>query len=415
MSAFFMNPIYQNKKTCLCVYAQYFIVIMRIKEKTRRKTGKFFDEKSRLEKKLVVLALPLMTEGEIPLIQGVRDELQRDGTVEILVQSGGYESTLLKLAEQGHLAGTIGEFMGERWMEHLLTHGVSIVQLGATTGIRIPSVMTDISAMAEEASRALLGAGITSAAYLGAPGPHDSLSLADAFALACRKKGIEATDCTALSGTPLRHFLISLPRPTGLLCMNDRIARNAIAMARETGIRVPQDLAVIGVGNSRIESFHAGIGISSFEQPLREIGHQAARMLLHSISGSTPDAPAAIRIPAILHERESSLCTASGVTRALAHLRSHPETTVSAGELARLAGMSRRSFEYAVRREQGCSPGELLTTMRRNLAEKLLRESDLKISQVGRSCGYSDAAVFSAAFRRWSGKSPRDYRSGFLT
>jgi transcriptional regulator GlxA family with amidase domain len=137
-------------------------------------------------------------------------------------------------------------------------------------------------------------------------------------------------------------------------------------------------------------------------------------MLLHSISGSTPDAPAAIRIPAILHERESSLCTASGVTRALAHLRSHPETTVSAGELARLAGMSRRSFEYAVRRERGCTPGELLATTRRNLAEKLLRESDLKISQVGRSCGYSDAAVFSAAFRRWSGKSPRDYRSGFL-
>ena len=125
-----------------------------------------------------------------------------------------------------------------------------------------------------------------------------------------------------------------------------------------------------------------------------------------SIAGSS------VQVMAKLHERDSSLRSASGVTRALAYLRSNPGTNMSAGEMARHAGMSRRSFEMALRAECGKSPGALLQEMRQHRAKTLLRESDLAIAEIGRECGYQEAAVFSTAFKRWTGKTPRDFRKG---
>jgi AraC-like DNA-binding protein len=94
----------------------------------------------------------------------------------------------------------------------------------------------------------------------------------------------------------------------------------------------------------------------------------------------------------------------------MAYLRSNPSTSMSAGELARFSGMSRRSFENTVLAEYGRSPGILLQEMRQVRAEKLLSESELTIAEIGSECGYQEPSVFSTAFKRWTGKSPRDFR-----
>ena len=120
--------------------------------------------------------------------------------------------------------------------------------------------------------------------------------------------------------------------------------------------------------------------------------------------------PASPPLRARFHERESSFHSSSGISRALAYLRNQPETNMTAGELARLAGMSRRSFEVAMRKRTGTSPGIYLQQMRRKRAEQLLGSEELAIAAVGQACGYAEPAVFSAAFRRWTGKSPREFR-----
>jgi transcriptional regulator GlxA family with amidase domain len=177
------------------------------------------------------------------------------------------------------------------------------------------------------------------------------------------------------------------------------------------GLRVPQDLSVIGVGNLRMESLQAGIEISSFELPLEKIGEEAGRLMVKMLEGKYSIPRRSIAIPALLHERESSMHAASGVKRAMAYLRSHPDTSINAGELAQIAGMSRRSFECAVKSAIGCSPGEVLIQNRRRRAEMLLEENQLTIAEVGQASGYGEPAVFSAAFKRWTGQSPRAFRS----
>jgi len=367
-------------------------------------------------KRLIVVALPLLSESEISLVQGIREELGRRGEFEIMILSGGYEAPLRKVAQRGELVGVIGDFMSRVWLKSLLGRGVRVVRIGdgaddTFAGAGNSSVGSNIGIMGSEAARVLAGSGIQDIAYLGPAGSPGSVRLGEAFTAACSAHGREVIRCSASTGVLLTNFLLALRRPAGLLCASDHLARLAIATAQEEGIRVPQDLAVIGVGNSRMESLHAGMAISSFEPPLAEIGRLAGAAMADLLEGKTVEP---VAIDPLLHERESSL-RATGVERALAWLKSHPDSDISAGELARLAGMSRRSFETAVRSTQGISPGALMQGIRRRRAEKLLRETSLDIAAVGRECGYPEAAAFSTAFKRWTGSSPRTFRASSLS
>lgn len=61
-------------------------------------------------------------------------------------------------------------------------------------------------------------------------------------------------------------------------------------------------------------------------------------------------------------------------------------------------------------REEGHSFAEVVETLRKEKAEALLQDKNLAIYEVGYLLGYSDATAFYRAFRRWYGKSPREYR-----
>jgi transcriptional regulator GlxA family with amidase domain len=167
-------------------------------------------------------------------------------------------------------------------------------------------------------------------------------------------------------------------------------------------------MAVIGVGNSVLETLQSGIGISSFEPPHTDIGREAGRLMAALLAGTVGTLP--IRLAPRFLARESSMRSDSGIERMMSFLRGNPNTEANADELARIAGMSRRSLEKKLKASLGKTPGELLRRIRQERAEKLLKTTDLPITQIARDCGYPEPALFSTAFKRWTGKSPRDFR-----
>lgn len=208
---------------------------------------------------------------------------------------------------------------------------------------------------------------------------------------------------SSLRATLMADFLAEIPSPSGILAANDRLACDVIAALQRLGRRIPEETAVIGVGDDRLESLRAGTSLSSFALPGREIGRRAAQMVFDEcLEGAL--------VPAILHERESSLPAGDGLERARAYARRHFAEPIGVPDLARAAGMSRRSLELAMLQRHGTSPGRFLQFLRRDQAEKLLRQSDLPILSIGTECGYPEPSVFTAAFRRWTGMSPVEYR-----
>lgn len=95
----------------------------------------------------------------------------------------------------------------------------------------------------------------------------------------------------------------------------------------------------------------------------------------------------------------------SAVENAIAPLLPHGRAT--AAEVARRLGLSQRTFARRLSSE-GLTFSELLENLRSNLANRYLIEGDLAVSEVAWLLGYREVGSFSHAFRRWTGKSPRE-------
>lgn len=81
----------------------------------------------------------------------------------------------------------------------------------------------------------------------------------------------------------------------------------------------------------------------------------------------------------------------------------------TAGEVARAAGLSERTLKRRLA-ECGASYSALLEEARRERATRLLASDALSVEEVADRLGYSDAANFTRAFRRWTGAAPRAWR-----
>lgn len=100
----------------------------------------------------------------------------------------------------------------------------------------------------------------------------------------------------------MRHLLQARERPTAVLITSDVLAAGALQVADEVGLRVPDDISIVG--------FDATIGrflspaLTTVSHPLREMGRVACELALAAIAGGTP--PCVVRLQTKLEVRGST-------------------------------------------------------------------------------------------------------------
>jgi DNA-binding LacI/PurR family transcriptional regulator len=101
-------------------------------------------------------------------------------------------------------------------------------------------------------------------------------------------------------------------RPTALVCFSDEFAIGALRAADLAGVRVPEDLALVGYDDKDCARF-ARVPLTTMHQPDEMIGKEAVTLLIDRISGKLPDKPIVRTLEARLVIRES--CGAKPVNR----------------------------------------------------------------------------------------------------
>jgi LacI family transcriptional regulator len=77
------------------------------------------------------------------------------------------------------------------------------------------------------------------------------------------------------------------PRPDGVFCFNDPLAIGAMMTILDSGLRIPEDIALIGCGNLPINKC-LRVGLSSIDQHSQMIGQRAAEIVLSLIESKQP-------------------------------------------------------------------------------------------------------------------------------
>ena len=85
------------------------------------------------------------------------------------------------------------------------------------------------------------------------------------------------------------------PRPTAVFAVNDVVAFGVLDAARRLGVRVPEDVSVIGFDDIDMARWE-GFALTTVRQPIPDMGRAAARLLLARIAAPEPPAPAYTRV-----------------------------------------------------------------------------------------------------------------------
>ena len=110
----------------------------------------------------------------------------------------------------------------------------------------------------------------------------------------------QASDWGHASGYAAAHALLTLPQPPdGIFCHNDIVARGAMACARDLGLDVPKDLAIIGYDD---REFAKDLGITSITLPFAEMAERA----LGELAGNGTLGSRTLSVPGAMIVRASS-------------------------------------------------------------------------------------------------------------
>jgi LacI family transcriptional regulator len=96
-------------------------------------------------------------------------------------------------------------------------------------------------------------------------------------------------DFTTETGVKCTRKLLSLPNPpTAIFASNDQAAMGVFQVTQELGLRIPEDLSVIGFDNIMESSY---MGLTTVDQFISEMGYVATQMLIQLVKGESLDSP----------------------------------------------------------------------------------------------------------------------------
>jgi len=103
-----------------------------------------------------------------------------------------------------------------------------------------------------------------------------------------------------------KKLLATVPRPDGIFCFNDPVALGAMRAILDAGLRIPEDIAVVGCGNVLYSDF-LRVPLTSIDQDSAAIGRHAAEMALALVAAKDPLRPRTELVSPRLVVRASSL------------------------------------------------------------------------------------------------------------
>ena len=272
----------------------------------------------------------------------------------------------------------------------------------------------DNRAISEATAQHLLGAGFTSFVFLAPPSSVRekwSRPRCQFFKVAVLRSGASFLGCLR---APCMKAISKLPRHTAVFAANDSVAQLAMSQCRAAGMRVPDDLAFVGVDNDEIICDNTEPSLSSVEPDFFHAGFLAANMIADMLEGAqTPRflTYGAKRIVA----RESSRFPADVADRrvreAIDYIRKNALAPIAVPDVARAMRLSRRMAEFSFRQELDKSIAEVMRNARIELLKRMLGDTGEPIEAICLKMPYSSVAHVKHLFKRMVGMTMREWRA----
>lgn len=216
----------------------------------------------------------------------------------------------------------------------------------------------------------------------------------------------------------LRHTLEKFPRPLAVMGCNDRAALAVLEACRAADLRVPDDVAVLGVDNDDLIQSLAYPPLSTISTARERIGFEAAAMLERLLIGEPIVSHVVLVPPQGVITRQSTDTTAikdKEVAEAMRFIHAHAGRAITVDDVADEVTMSRRQLERRFRQSLGRSILDEIVRHRVDRARQLLTDTELTLPQIATACGFASASYFNVVFSKAVGQTPGAFRGSFAS
>jgi LacI family transcriptional regulator len=375
----------------------------------------------------IALLIETSTSWGVRLIRGIGQFAQERGDWLIHVEPRGrYERSRIPAGWKGD--GIIARINQESLAREIVAAAIPAVNVSWFTfdGPNICRTSASERESGDLAADYFLSLGLRRFAYCGPlrrPGYEDQFAAAYSERLAAA--GYPCEVYPALKGdqrtipwdeqlNSLVGWLKELPRPTGLLCWSAWRGRQVTEACQYAGIRVPDEVAVLGGEHDDLMAMISTPPLSTIEQPAERIGYEAAALLQKMMQGEEPPSKAVMFSPTRVVVRQSTdiLAVEDDVVRkALRVIHQQACSGVNVSDIVSQLMIARRALEQRFVQHLGRTPAVEIRRVRIEAAKKLLVETDQNMAQIARATGFGEQDLFSRTFRRNTGMTPTEFRT----
>lgn len=212
----------------------------------------------------------------------------------------------------------------------------------------------------------------------------------------------------------LGRWLSEVEKPIGIMACNDARARHVLEACRNIGVRVPDEIAVIGVDNDELICELTQPPLSSVEQGARRLGYEAAASLDKLMSGKRIKSFERTIEPVGIVERRSTDTLAfddAAVTLALQIIRERACEPIQVRDVIDAVTVSRTSLETRFQKHTSHSIHSQIRNTQLAHAKKMLTTANLPIKSISQHCGFRTVQYFTTVFREEFGETPAAFQN----
>jgi len=224
---------------------------------------------------------------------------------------------------------------------------------------------------------------------------------------------VESQELWYYKPSALSKWLTSLPKPIAIMACDDERASYLAEACKHSNIKIPEEVAVLGVDNDILTCNLSDPPLSSISLDTEQGGYEAAH-LMHLMIENPKQKPCDIIVkPITVNTRQSTdICatTDEQIAKALIFIHQNIENNINVTDVLKKVAISRRALEKRFLDVTGSAVYKYICSLRiQKFTDKLL-ESKKPINEIAFESGFSDNKNLSRLFKQIYGCAPLQYR-----
>ena len=309
--------------------------------------------------------------------------------------------------------------------EHALALGIPLVYAPSTQPLEdVPNLLVDDAAVGRTAADHLAGCGLKHVAYCGMDNRYFwSRDRRDGFVEAAHSHSL-APHVYARSSRgmaihwerelpALTEWITSLPTPVGMMVCTDDFSLLVTEACRAAGLRVPEDVALIGVGNDETICDLSIVSLTSIRLNTERGGYECAALLDRMMKGQTAPPTDIMIAPLDVQQRRSTDILAIDdplMAQALQFIGEHATEPIHVDDVVQAVPLSRRALYNRFQSVMGEPLYAYIRRTRLDVFARMLVDTTLPVAHIADSLGYPDEKNVARQFRKVKGLTPLAYR-----